>query len=52
MPIIPYIGAVFSFVGLLSSLFLDDFEEDSNIPVAIKSGSTIITIKHATISSR
>ena len=36
-PIIPCIGVVFPFKGLLSFLFLGNFEE--NISVAIKSGA-------------
>ena len=42
IPIIPYIGIVFPFIGSLSLLFLDDFEGNANISVAIKSGSTVI----------
>ena len=41
MPVIPYIGVVFSFMRSLSFLFLDDFEENPNIYVAMKSGFTI-----------
>ena len=46
MPIILYIGVVFSFMRSLSLdryhfLFLDDFEGNANISVAIKSGSTV-----------
>ena len=33
-----YVAAI---VRWLSSLFLDDFEGNANIPVAIKSGSTV-----------
>ena len=36
-----YIGVVFPFMGLPSFLFLDDFEGNINISVAIKSGSTV-----------
>ena len=35
-----YIGVVFSSIGLLSFWFLDDLERNTNISVAIKSGST------------
>ena len=45
MPIIPYIGVVFPFMGSLSFLFLDDFEGNSYISVTIKFGSTVITMK-------
>ena len=41
MLIITIIGVVFSFIGSLSCLFLDDFEGNPNISVAIKSGSTV-----------
>ena len=41
-PSIPYIGVVFPFMGLLSFLFLDGFEGNTNISVPIKSGSTVI----------
>ena len=39
--IVIYIGVVFSFIGLLSFSLFDDFEEITNISVAIKSGSTV-----------
>ena len=46
MPIIPYIRVVFPFMGSLSldrySLFVDDFERNANISIAIKSGSTVL----------
>ena len=45
--IIPYIGVVFPFTGLLSFLFLDDFEGNANISVAIKSGSTELQLSSA-----
>ena len=41
MPIIPYVGVVFPFMGSLSFLFLDDFERNTSIFVAIKSSSTV-----------
>ena len=41
MPIIPYIGVVFPFMGSLSFLFLVDFEGNAAISVAIKSSSTV-----------
>ena len=41
MPIIPYLGVVFPFMGLLSFLFVDDFEGNANISAAIKSSSTV-----------
>ena len=47
--LIPYVGVVFPFIGLLSLsrslsfLFLHDFEGTANISVAIKSGSTVVT---------
>ena len=34
-------GVVFPFMGSLSFLFLDDFERNARISVAIKSGSTV-----------
>ena len=40
-PIISYIGVVFPFMGLISFLFLDDFEENGNISVAIESGFAV-----------
>ena len=40
-PIIPYIEVAFPFMGWLSFLFLDDFEGNADISVAIKSGSTV-----------
>ena len=39
MPMIPYIGVVFSFMGSLSFLFLDDF-------VHIKSSSTVYSLSY------
>ena len=41
MPIITYIGVVFPFMESLSFMFLDDFEGNANISVAIESGSTV-----------
>ena len=41
MPIIPYVGVVFPFMGSLSFLFLDDFKGNTNVSVAINSGSTV-----------
>ena len=38
--VIPFIGVVFSFLGSLSFLFLDEFEGNANMSVAIKSSST------------
>ena len=42
MPIISYTGVVFPFVGSPSFWFLDNFEENANISVAIKSSSTVL----------
>ena len=39
--IIPYIGVIFSFMGSLSFLFLDDFDATANSSVTIKSSSTV-----------
>ena len=41
VPIIPYIGVVFSFMGSLSFWFPNDFEVNANISTAIKSVSTV-----------
>ena len=50
MPIIPYLGVCPPIYGTaiirsLSFLFLDDFEGNANISVAIESGSTVIAIR-------
>ena len=42
IPIMPYIGVVFPFMGSLSFLFFVDFEGNANISVAIKSGFTVL----------
>ena len=44
MPNIPHIGVVFPFIGLLSFLFLDDFDGNAKISAAIKSGSTVVQL--------
>ena len=41
IPIIPYKGVVFPFMGSLSGLFLDALEGNANISAAIKSSSTV-----------
>ena len=41
IPIIPHIGVVFPLFGWLSFLFLGEFEGNTNISVAVKSGSTV-----------
>ena len=41
IPIIPYIGVVFSFMGSPSYLFPEDFIGNANICVAIKSSSMV-----------
>ena len=45
MPIIPYIGVVFPFIGSRSYLFLDDFEGHANNSIAIKSSSAVVEVR-------
>ena len=50
MPIITYIGVVFSGIAIVRSLlflFNDDFEGNTNISAVIKSGFTVFVSAHS-----